>query len=49
MPVPPYEKQLWFNEIQNRMNAVRQLQAEKAKLLEALLPSALDKAFKGEL
>jgi type I restriction enzyme S subunit len=49
VPVPPYEKQLWFDEIQNRVNAVRQLQTEKAKLLEALLPSVLDRAFKGEL
>jgi hypothetical protein len=48
-PVSPYEKQLWFDEIQSRVNAVRQLQAENAKVLEVVLPSVLDKALKGEL
>ena len=30
-------------------NALKRLQAETAKELDALLPSILDKAFKGEL
>lgn len=35
--------------VQAKMNALRKLQAETAAELDALLPSVLDKAFKGEL
>ena len=32
-----------------KVNALRELQAETQEELDALLPSVLDKAFKGEL
>jgi type I restriction enzyme, S subunit len=35
VPVPPIEKQIWFDDLQAKV--------------DALLPSILDKAFKGEL
>jgi type I restriction enzyme S subunit len=35
--------------LQDQMDALSQLQAETAAELDALLPSILDKAFKGEL
>ena len=35
--------------LQEQMNALSQLQAGTAEELDALLPSILDKAFKGEL
>ncbi len=50
---------VWFDEqrrivafldgLQAKINAVRELQAESGKELSALMPSILDKAFKGEL
>lgn len=49
VPVPPYERQLWFDDLQGKVKAALQLQAETATELDALLPSVLDKAFKGEL
>ena len=49
VPLPPYEKQLWFDNLQVKMEALKKLQAETAAELAALLPSILDKAFKGEL
>jgi len=48
VPVPPIEKQLWFDSIQKRADSIRRLRAESAEL-DALLPSILDRAFKGEL
>jgi type I restriction enzyme S subunit len=38
-----------INELQARVDALKQLQSETAVELDALLPSILDKAFKGEL
>jgi hypothetical protein len=35
--------------VQARLAAVRELQAEAQEELDALLPSVLDRAFKGEL
>lgn len=49
VPVPPYEKQLWFDKMQSRINTVKGLRAEISNELDALLASVLDKAFKGEL
>ncbi len=47
--VPPFDKQVWFDDIQAKVDMLRRLQAETAAELDALLPSILDKAFKGEL
>lgn len=49
VPVPDYDKQLWFNQLQSHVEKIKQAQSENATELEALMPSILDKAFKGEL
>ncbi|WGC19191.1 restriction endonuclease subunit S [Enterobacter ludwigii] len=49
VPVPDYDKQLGFNQLQNYVEKIKQAQSENATELEALMPSILDKAFKGEL
>ena len=49
VPVPDYDKQLWFNQLQNHVEKIKQAQSENEIELEALMPSILDKAFKGEL
>ncbi len=49
IPVPPIEKQLWFDDLYAKVDALKALQAQTQAELHALLPSVLDKAFKGEL
>lgn len=49
VPIPDYDKQLWFNRLQVQVVAIQQAQANNQTELDALLPSILDKAFKGEL
>lgn len=49
VPVPSYEKQVWFEEVQAKVDALRKLQAETVGELDALTPSILAKAFSGEL
>lgn len=49
VPVPDYDKQLWFNQLQSYVAKIKQAQSENDTELEALIPSVLDKAFKGEL
>lgn len=49
VPVPDYDKQLWFNQLQHKVEKIKQAQAENEVELEALMPSILDKAFRGEL
>lgn len=49
VPVPDYDKQLWFNKLQSYVAKIKQAQSENEIELEALMPSVLDKAFKGEL
>jgi len=39
----------YLDDLQARVDAVKQHQAASAAALDALLPSILDKAFKGEL
>ncbi|GHU06152.1 hypothetical protein FACS1894158_11750 [Betaproteobacteria bacterium] len=46
---PQLKKQLKFNTLQAQVDAMKQLQAETAAELDALLPAILDRAFKGEL
>jgi len=47
--VPSFERQLCLTGFTKKMDAVRKLQIESSAELDALLPSILDKAFKGEL
>jgi type I restriction enzyme S subunit len=49
VPVPPIEKQLWFNSLQAKIDALQRHQTETAAALEALLPAVLERAFRGEL
>jgi type I restriction enzyme S subunit len=53
IPIPPLEEQHriveYLNDLQIKIDAVKQLQTDTQVALEALLPSILDKAFKGEL
>ncbi len=51
--LPPLSEQQrvveYLDQVQVEIDAVKQLQAQTAAELEVLLPSVLDKAFRGEL
>jgi len=53
LSVPPLDEQrrivAYLDSVQARLASLRQLQAETQKELDALLPSVLDRAFRGEL
>ena len=53
LPIPPLPEQrrivAYLDSLQAKVDALKKLQAETAAELAALLPSVLDKAFKGEL
>jgi type I restriction enzyme S subunit len=49
VPVPDISKQRWFDSLIAQTHGVKHFQAEISAELDALLPSILDKAFKGEL
>ncbi|MBS1808372.1 MAG: restriction endonuclease subunit S [Acidobacteria bacterium] len=49
MPLPSMAAQLRLREVKHKIDAIKQLQNETTPALDALLPSILDKAFKGEL
>jgi type I restriction enzyme S subunit len=53
IPVPTLSEQhcivTYLDDLQAKVDALKRLQAETAAELDALLPSILDKAFKGEL
>jgi type I restriction enzyme S subunit len=53
IPVPPLEEQrrivAYLDGLQGKVDALKQLQAQTQVELDALLPSVLDKAFRGEL
>jgi type I restriction enzyme, S subunit len=53
IPVTPLEEQrrivAYLDGLQGKVDALKQLQAQTQAELDALLPSVLDKAFKGEL
>lgn len=49
MPLPSMETQLLLREVSQRASIVKYKQSETSAELDALLPSILDKAFKGEL
>ena len=49
VPVPSFEKQVWFDALVTKLQAIRTAQLETQKELDALMPSVLDRAFRGEL
>jgi type I restriction enzyme S subunit len=53
IPVPPLEEQrrlvAYLDGLQAQVSALRAVQAETERELSALMPSVLDRAFKGEL
>lgn len=49
MPVPPMNIQMQLRLVKAKVDALKRLQAETAAELDALLPSVLDRAFRGEL
>jgi type I restriction enzyme, S subunit len=53
MPIPPLDEQrrivAYLDSVQARLVSLRQLQSTTGEELSALLPSVLDRAFKGEL
>jgi len=53
MPVPPIAEQqrivAYLDDLQAKVDMLRRLQTETAAELAAMVPSILDKAFKGEL
>ena len=52
-PLPPISEQhrivAYLDDLQAKVDSLKQLQAETAAALDALLPSVLDRAFKGKL
>ncbi|MDD2460712.1 MAG: restriction endonuclease subunit S [Kiritimatiellae bacterium] len=49
VPIPPLKNQKWFNALLTEVSSLKSLHAETAAELDALMPSILDRAFKGEL
>ena len=49
VPVPNYDKQIWFDKLQTKVSDIINAQSDNQKELDAILPAILDKAFKGEL
>lgn len=49
VPLPEYHKQVWFGELIQKTKAINSLLEETNADMNDLLPSILDKAFKGEL
>lgn len=49
VPMPPFEKQQQFDELLVRVAEIGNARAEATRTREALLPSILDRAFRGEL
>ena len=49
VPVPAFEKQLWFTSLLEKAEVLKQWEHDADEELDALLPSILNKAFKGDL
>jgi type I restriction enzyme S subunit len=49
VPVPTYEQQLEFDRLQKKVQEMLSVQEEEVRELDAMLPSVLDRAFKGML
>jgi type I restriction enzyme S subunit len=45
VPVPRFEKQLWFDDVQAQVNEMKRLREEAIKELDAMLPSILDRSL----
>jgi len=49
VPLPEYRAQIWFDNLQAEVSSLKRVHTETTAELDALIPSILDKAFKGEL
>jgi type I restriction enzyme S subunit len=49
VPIPPIDQQLWFDSLQKKVESLKMHQEQTSTQLAALLPSILNKAFKGVL
>lgn len=49
VPLPAFHEQIWFGSLLAKVESFKRLRGESTVELDALLPSILDKAFKGEL
>ena len=49
VPIPSFDAQEWFDALQQKVRATRELQEAAVAELDAMLPAILDKAFKGGL
>ena len=47
VPVPPYEKQLWFDQLYEKVEEAKRLISENREERAALLPSVLNQVFDG--
>jgi type I restriction enzyme S subunit len=45
VPVPTYDRQLWFDKLLSKVKAAEHRRFEQATILAALLPSILDRAL----
>jgi type I restriction enzyme S subunit len=49
VPVPPIDRQIWFDSLQEKVESLKRHQQQTSTELESLLPSILDKTFKRDL
>lgn len=49
VPLPSFDQQLWFNQLCHQVDSLKRIHGESVIELDAMLPSILDKALKGEL
>lgn len=49
VPVPAYEKQVWFDQLVTKLSLLREHQKKQEEELATLIPSLLERAFRGEL
>jgi type I restriction enzyme S subunit len=49
VPVPRFEKQVWFDRLQAKVREMLDAQADAETEFNAMMPSILDRAFRGEL
>jgi type I restriction enzyme, S subunit len=49
VPVPTIDRQVWFDELTEKVDALAALQRATTVGMNAILPSVLSRAFKGEL
>jgi type I restriction enzyme S subunit len=49
IPVPSFEQQHWFDGLCRKVDSLKRLHTETSSEMDAMLPSILDKAFKGKL